>query len=134
MQTKPFPLSLLVFVSALLLFQIVALSFYWYWRIWWFDIPMHFAGGLWIGLSALWLYFLSGRFAGTTQKTAVSVFTVGMITVLCIALLWELFEYLVQVLFPQGTPYDVLDTLSDVLFGFLGGCTASFIFLKKKIQ
>lgn len=132
MQKKSFPKKLLIFILVILLLQVIASYFYWYWRIWWFDMLMHFAGGLWVGLSILWLYFLSGRIVMFPQNKTISPIVVGVVAVLCVAILWEVFEYLVQVLFPQGTPYDILDTLSDIFFGFLGGTAASFVFLKKR--
>jgi len=31
-----------------------AVALYWYWSVPWFDIVMHFLGGLWVGTCALW--------------------------------------------------------------------------------
>lgn len=74
MDKKSYPTSLFIFVLVILIFQVVAEHFYWYWRIWWFDMPMHFAGGLWVGLSVLWFVFLSGRFKRKIGQNTASVF------------------------------------------------------------
>ncbi len=132
MDKKAYPTSLFLFILIILTFQVIAEHFYWYWRIWWFDMPMHFAGGLWIGLSVLWFVFVSGRFKKKIQHNTLSAFAVGIFSVLTIAILWEVFEYIVQILFPQGTPYDLLDTLSDIFWGFVGGTVASFSFSRKR--
>ncbi|MBI5817189.1 MAG: hypothetical protein HZB09_02060 [Candidatus Yonathbacteria bacterium] len=132
MSKRSYPTSLFIFILAILTLQYSATYFYWYWRIWWFDMPMHFAGGLWVGLSTLWLVFLSGRFKKTIPQNAISVFTVGVLFVFAIAIVWEIFEYAVQIFFPHGTPYDMLDTLSDIFWGLMGGVAASFSFLRKR--
>lgn len=129
---KPFPTSLLLFVLIIFAVQGIATYFYWYWRIWWFDMPMHFLGGLWVGLSMLWLFFLSGRFGQNGKRTTGIIFAVGIFSVFVIAILWEVFEYIVQLLFPSGTPYDMLDTLSDIFWGVTGGTIASFSFTRKR--
>ena len=95
-------------------------------------MPMHFAGGLWVGLSVLWFVFLSGGFKRNIQQNALSIFTVGVFSVLTIAILWEVFEYIVQILFPRGTPYDILDTTIDIFWGLTGGAIASFSFSRKR--
>lgn len=129
---KPFPKPLLLFVFAIFVVQGLATYFYWYWRIWWFDMPMHFLGGLWVGLSMLWLFFLSGRFSNKGEQSTKTIFAVGILSVLTVAIVWEVFEYVVQLLFPSGTPYDILDTLSDIFWGITGGTIASFSFSRKR--
>lgn len=131
MNTQRFPKPLLAFILVILAFQVVANYFYWYWRIWWFDMPMHFAGGLWVGLSALWFVFLSGRFKRNPQQNTLSVLIIGVFSVLAIAILWEIFEYGVQIVLPRGTPHDILDTTIDIFLGLVGGLVASFAFLRK---
>ena len=95
-------------------------------------MSMHFAGGLWVGLSVLWFVFLSGRFKRNIPQNALSIFTVGVFSVLAVAIMWEVFEYIVQIVLPRGTPYDILDTMSDIFYGLTGGIVASFSFSRKR--
>jgi len=132
MFTKQFPKSLLAFIFLILIFQAIAIIFYWYWRIWWFDMPMHFLGGLWVGLSVLWFVFLSKRLTVNIPQTAFSTFVTGVLLVFIVAIVWEIFEYVVQVFIPREIPYDILDTLSDIFWGLMGGVTASFSFSRKR--
>ncbi|HEY4508106.1 MAG TPA: hypothetical protein VJJ55_00430, partial [Candidatus Paceibacterota bacterium] len=53
-------LALLVCVIALM--QSAAIVFSLYWTLWWYDILLHFLGGIFIGLLVLWVRFLSGYF------------------------------------------------------------------------
>ena len=55
-----------------------ALSFFLYWKFWWFDIMMHFLGGLWIGGIVLWLYYLSG-YVKNPVKTKKYIFWLSII-------------------------------------------------------
>lgn len=132
MNKKSFPPSLVFFVLTILAFQIIALSFSWYWRIWWFDMPMHFAGGLWIGLSVLWIVFLSERFIHTLPQNTLNTFFIGILSVCAVAIAWEIFEYIVYILFPHGSPYDIFDTMSDIFLGLMGGVIASLSFSWKR--
>lgn len=49
--------TIFVFLIFILAFHAVAFSNYWYWTIWWFDIPMHFFGGAWLAMVFLLLNF-----------------------------------------------------------------------------
>ncbi len=82
-----------------------------YWRYVWFDVPMHFLGGLTIALS---LVALSGsRFRPYAFITCMVLVAVG----------WEVFEVIIGS--PQKANY-VLDTSLDLLMDTLG---ASLIYL-----
>lgn len=79
-----------------------------YWRYEWFDILMHFLGGLAIGV------FLIGFFV-TRQRTRL----IGAFFLLMIA--WELFEYVFGL--PREANY-ALDTALDIVMDTLGGAVA----------
>src|SRR3989344_5622067 len=48
----------LLLIVAMLHSAAIYFSLYWIYR--WFDMPMHFLGGLLVGLSSLWLLFFAG--------------------------------------------------------------------------
>ena len=97
----------------------LAHSFYLYWRLPWFDLPMHVMGGLWIGLAALWVV----RRVGLRSMRAHAL--VIALSVGALALGWELLEWLrrgtIEVSF--GDPY-LIDTLQDLLMSGAGGALA----------
>lgn len=132
MYTQRFPKLLLAFILVILAFQIIATVFYWYWRIPWFDILMHFLGGMWVGMSALWFYLFWGKIKPSAIQGAFRIFMVVTMAVLSVALLWEVFEYGVFVAIPHREVYDIADTLGDILAGVLGGALATLLFLRKK--
>jgi len=115
-------LAILVFFIFILNF--LAGKFYWYSEIWWFDMPMHFMGGLWLGLSFIWLF--SSKNIST--KSIVSV----MLCVLVVGVAWELFElYFVNHI--AENPFNLLDTLSDLFFDLAGGSLA-LVYLCRNIM
>jgi len=101
------------FVLALFLASIVAGLQHWaladalYWRYVWFDIPMHYLGGLTIG--ALAVAFIM-RYRPWIYVAAIAAIIIG----------WEVFEALI------GSPREAnyaFDTSLDLLIGTLGATT-----------
>ena len=93
------------------------MKFHWYYSLPWFDILMHFLGGIWLGATVF--YFSPGTSF---------IKTLGI--VLAFGILWEIFE-----LFPhqylERDPFNFSDSSSDIFFALLGGL---FIFYFVKIK
>lgn len=123
MQTRPFPLILVALILAIALVNGLASAYYWYWKMRWFDMPMHFTGGVWIaGVAVWWMYYRLGervnKLLPTIAVCIVSAFGVGLV--------WEVFEAIVS-LMTVGDINAIPDTLSDLLFDVLGGVTVAFL-------
>ncbi len=101
-------------------------EFFLYWKFWWFDIVMHFLGGLWVGLSALWFYSFSGFFEDV-RKDKPFIFLLSFLSVLVVGLGWEVFEFLIEIDFSNNY---ISDTSLDLIMDILGGITASLIVLR----
>lgn len=101
-------LAALVLAAALALLQSYALENYLYWRLWWFDIPMHILGGLAVGS------FLIGFLIRFRPR----LFLLGC---LIIFVGWEVFEYLAG--FPREANY-AFDTALDLLDDTVGALVA----------
>ena len=80
---------------------------------WWFDILMHFLGGL-VVMFGLGVFADLGRLPAARMLSAPLAF--GVLTVVMIG--WEIFEYLVPV--TRADAY-VLDTVTDIVLGTIGG-------------
>lgn len=112
-------ISIIFFIFTL---NLIAMKLYWYYSIWWLDMPMHILGGFWIGLVFFW-YF---RFE---KLSFVSVSKI-ILGVLVIAIGWEVFESLLDKTITQN-PFNALDTFSDLCFGIAGGLLSVFYFFKR---
>lgn len=91
---------------------------------------MHFLGGLYIGIMAIWFFFFSG-FIGWNIKTAskARVFYISLISAIMVGLLWEIFEiYAGVVIIDKNYP---LDTIIDIIMDILGASgVAMYVLLK----
>lgn len=98
-----------LFLSLLLtILHLFALYEYLYWRLEWFDVFMHYLGGLAIGV------FLIGFFEKFRP-----LFFLGLFSLLMVS--WEVFEYIFGI--PREANY-FFDTALDFLMDALGALTA----------
>jgi hypothetical protein len=99
----------------------VAASLYWYYS--WFDILMHFWGGI---LIVLGVYALCSFKHVPLKPTTLLIFS----TLLAIMLVWEIFEYYVGLYEP--TTY-LFDTLKDIAMGFSGGLAGYLLTIRLRM-
>lgn len=108
-------------IVAIFLVNAAAMKFYWYSTIWWFDIPMHFMGGFWLGLWVLWLYVYARRSEKLVRmRSALMALVIG---VLVLGGAWEVFELGIDS-FITIKPHNLVDTASDLCFDLAGGLSA----------
>lgn len=103
----PWLLAALVLSALLSYLHHIALVDFLYWRYEWFDIPMHYLGGVTLGV---FLVALSPKYRPRSYMTAIAVLLIG----------WEAFEYLFGM--PREQNY-AFDTALDLLMGTLGAAT-----------
>ncbi len=111
-----------VLVFFIFFINYLATAFYWYTSVWWFDMPMHFLGGFWIGLVCIWFF--------SSKEISLPVLAKIILLVLIIGVGWELFEILVNSFLAKNS-FNILDTLSDIFFDLAGGTAALLYFLRK---
>lgn len=113
--------SFLILVMVVFLHWLASLNGF-YETIWWYDIVMHFLGGLWVFLFVLWIihtqYGVRFKKYAFLKNLLFFVFVVGIS--------WEIYELIFGFddLFREGyfldMPLDlVMDTLGAVSGGFL---------------
>lgn len=108
-------LALLVILIALINFA--ATKFHWYYSLWWFDMPMHFLGGMWVGMFLIW-YLVHEEFSvESIGRVILGVFIIGIA--------WEVLEFVLNEAIARDA-YDLKDTLSDIFFDLSGAFTAVF--------
>lgn len=118
---KPIPLIVLFLLIAIV--HIVGLHYLWYHKLWWIDIVMHTAGGLWVGMLAV---YVKRRFVpGLDLPWWVDIiYILGAVMIIGVA--WEWGEYLLDALFfPRRFAFRLQlglgDTMGDLLSDFCGG-------------
>lgn len=124
MQSRPFPALLLVLLVAIAGVNAFAEYYHWYWLMRWFDMPMHFAGGVWVAGAVLWWRFFSGKFTSLPNTKAMFAWAIG--GAIAIGLVWEVYEAAVSYI-TVGRMNDILDTIGDLVLDTLGGIVAAGI-------
>lgn len=111
----PVVVFLLVVVAGL---HGVATVRHWYWVYSWFDLILHFLGGLWAALATVWVARTTRLWGagGVPRNAWVWIFA----ATLAAGLAWEIYEYLVGMVFVDKGGY-LEDTLADLAMDLLGG-------------
>ena len=104
--------------------------FKWYYSVWWLDIPMHIAGGIWVASAFIYI-------ARTTKDllpaNSVAAFINCLGVVALIGILWEFYELLADVYvfhkYPLLAAPGILhfDTLKDLFDDLIGGTIAFLV-------
>lgn len=106
----------------------IALEYSLFWQIWWYDIPMHFLGGLVLGSTFMWFF-------GSLQEqkhlfSSLAVIVSVLFSVLICGALWELYEYVFNLTYNPHFGY-VFDTTKD-MFMDMFGALAVLLFYKRE--
>lgn len=120
----------LLTISFIFIFHYFSLKYSWYWTYRWLDIPVHILGGFWAALTALWISLKINHIESIFGYKKKALF-VMLISVLIIAIFWEIFEVVFKVTFLNSKGYWP-DTLSDISNSFVGGVIAFLYFIKNK--
>ena len=99
-----------------------------YYSIWYFDMPMHFLGGVFLGL--LLICFFYTDISEYTHGISLNFILKFLLSVLFIGVVWEVFEFIVN-MFIAKSPFNLLDTISDVCFDCAGGFFVLLYLFKK---
>lgn len=121
MNSKKLLIRLISLIFFIFLLNYLAMEFYWYSSIWYLDMPMHFLGGFWLGLIAIFLFSLR-------DDILKSIFKI-LFVVLFLGIGWEVFEIVVNNYITQNY-FNYVDTISDISFDLAGGLFAVLYYLK----
>lgn len=117
--------STAITVALVFVLNLLGTYSFWYATIWWYDMLVHFLGGVFIGFLILYLFSKLHKLA---LKQLVICVGGG---ILLIGIGWEIFEVIVwHVTGAVGSPFS--DSVSDVICDTLGGLVALSFFLRKR--
>jgi len=95
--------------------------------IWWYDMPLHFFGGLFTGLLVIWFLMRYPKFIKASYLE--TVFWVLLISFF-IGFVWEFYEVFFYRI--GGQNYVIMDAISDIFFDLAGAIQALFIYFRHK--
>ena len=94
---------------------------------WWFDIPMHFLGGVAIAIS---IAAILHEFE-TKKKFNIAWKPLEILTLLAFvalaAVLWEMMEFAFDIFFHTDMQPSLLDTIKDMCMGIIGGGLSAIV-------
>lgn len=92
-----------------------------------FDTPLHWLGGASMAVSVFVFLKILERHGAIKIKSALLQMLLVLITVMAVAVAWEMYEFVSDIFY--GTPFQTnnWDTMKDLIVGSLGGATASAI-------
>lgn len=111
-------------VASIATLHILAVIFYLYWFIWWFDMPLHFLGGLCVGFFSMWVVSM---FVKLIQSNNKKILVSAILGALFVGLMWEWFEYVNGITYNTVGSYK-LDTIKDLILDCLGGYVSYLYF------
>lgn len=128
---------LFIFGAIILAFHAIFLMIGNFYKIWWADIALHFSGGIFVGLLALWFIFNKASLPMQKEKLPFYIVFISVISFAAlVGVLWEFYEFILD----QITGYksstivmqeNLKDTMGDLFFDLLGA-SLSLVFLKFK--
>lgn len=128
---KTFLTELVLIAIVVAVLHQMALSFSLYWTLDWYDIMMHFLGGVWVGFGTLFIFFTSGLVKITQRiKEPLLILLILILAVLVVGLTWELWELFTGL---SNIIEDLGDTILDLIMDVIGG-VAAFYYAKDKIK
>lgn len=125
-------LLLISFLTILFIavFHYLSIKYSWYWTFRWLDIPVHILGGFWVSLTTIWVC-LKAKHIESIYDYKKKVLFLMLVSVLSIAIFWEVFELVFGVTSLEKYGY-WQDSLSDISNGFVGGIISFIYFTKNK--
>lgn len=122
MKFSRFPITLAAALFLILASHFIGLAEDWYHIFWWYDIPMHIAGGAWVAAAFLYSARKYQQVARIINPTFFRV--LGVVFVVGIG--WEIFEYSVDVFIFQKYTFStiplfiLIDSVHDLANDLLG--------------
>lgn len=104
-------------VVLLWVLNFIALSFYFYWTVGWYDFMMHFLGGLTIGILIAWFLGIEDR--------SLRLFLILFVLVMSVGIAYEIFEYVYGL--TLSTEEYSLDTIHDLIMNAVGATAAYYL-------
>ncbi len=119
-------LLIIAVFALLIIFYIMAIAHELFFYIWWYDIMLHFLGGLGLGLSAVYVCYFSGHFRPRLSRNA--IFYTVLFSALLVGVLWEVFENYSGLTYSFGNYR--LDTIKDMFTDVFGSIVAYVFFMR----
>lgn len=116
-----------ILVAAL---HLLALEYYLYWTLWWFDMLLHLLGGVWVSFTTFWLLYIA-RLVPHIPQHVFSMVIAFVVATLIVGVGWEVVEHSAGVI---ERPSYGRDTTIDIIMDVVGALLAALYILKSQFR
>lgn len=113
--------------------QNLAIIFNLYWVLPWFDILMHFLGGVLIALTSVCVFAIITKQSEEIIISKKFFRNLVFIFVLIVGVLWEVWEFYYGLSF-TNSHNGLMDTIGDIFMDLVGAGTVYALFLSQKLK
>ena len=134
LKSRQYLLELALFSVITAVLHYLALVNFLYWNVDWFDVLMHFLGGVTMAFLALFLFFTSNYLPifSKLKNQKILVFYIVLSFTLIIGMGWELWELFYGM---SNIFIDRIDTIIDLIMDMIGAlCVVLFDFKKRRSE
>mgnify|MGYP001598744367 CR=1 FL=1 len=116
----------MLLVVGIAIFYILGFVFHWNYSVWWYDLFLHFLGGVWVAIAA------KKHIIGSIGHRGLMGPILLVALVALVGVTWEIYEFSIDELFFEErarwrAQEGNTDTMTDLMMDLLGGvATASF--------
>ncbi len=112
-------IGLLVTAGAVFVLNKIGMAHHLYWRFWWYDVMMHFLGGVAVGGFAAWA--AAYHWPNLSHRR---ILYAGLIGIAVVGIGWEFFEFFTDQYIGQANI--AADTMQDLIMDTIGTVIAWF--------
>ena len=115
----------------ILILERIGVRLYWDYTTRWFDMVLHFLGGFWQAMLFIWFFSIKDLpfLRPSLDPNDAKLIYKALFFVVLIGFLWEVFEFYAKN-YIGLSPFDLLDSTSDMILDLLGGGFALLYFYK----
>jgi len=127
--------SVSILFATIVIFHFAAIIRHWYWTVRWFDIPMHYLGGVFSAMVFYWLFSEAIAILSDQKVPFWVLFAFALGWVALIGVVWELSEYASDMILLgrmeviERAQQGMRDTMEDLSLDLLGGASVA-VFLR----
>lgn len=117
-------------IVGIAILYVVGFIFRWNFSLWWYDLLLHFLGGIWVAIAASKFLrdFLRDSISLTRLNFIIPLFIVALVVLT--GVIWEMYEFTIDELFFEERARwraqdGNTDTMTDLMMDLLGGLVVS---------
>lgn len=111
-------------IAIIAILYVVGFVFRWNYSVWWYDLLLHFLGGMWVAIAANKFLRISTSLTFTRSNLVRPLLIIALVAL--IGVTWEIYEFTIdEIFFEERALWRAqdgnTDTMTDLMIDLLGG-------------